>query len=131
MPTSVLARSQTLEEAKVISAGNVSMHVGRFQTYVDGKPVDLTYQEFDLLRVLIAQLDSVISYDQLMQALWRDGSTETRRRLGVVICRLRGKLRPSWPYRLQTVRGRGYGLTLAEEPARREGEPDGMHGPSS
>ena len=74
--------------------------------------IDLTFQEFELLRMFVSQPDSVILYDELALALalWGSVGERTRLRLGVLLCRLRAKLAASHPYRFETVRGRGYGL---------------------
>ena len=99
-----------LGEDAVLSAGNIQVDVARYQALVGGSPVPVTYQEFELLRLLVSKPDRILPYDEVIQRLWREGSG-TRRRLGVVVCRLRAKLAASAPYHIQTVRGRGYGLT--------------------
>jgi DNA-binding response OmpR family regulator len=98
-------------EAPVLSAGNVRVDVARYQAFVAEKPVTLTYQEFELLRLLLGKPNRIVQYDELIEGLWKNPADGSRRRLGVVICRLRAKLSGSRPYRIQTVRGRGYGLT--------------------
>jgi DNA-binding response OmpR family regulator len=99
------------DEATILSAGDVHLDIARYQAFVGGKPVALTYQEFELLRLLLSKRDRILPYDELVQGLWHGATAGTHRRLGVVVCRLRAKLAGSWPYRIQTVRGRGYGLT--------------------
>ncbi|MEX1253039.1 MAG: winged helix-turn-helix domain-containing protein [Dehalococcoidia bacterium] len=98
------------DEAPAMSAGNVRVDVARYQAFVAEKPVTLTYQEFELLRLLVGKPNRIVRYDELIVGLWRDAADGSRRRLGVVICRLRAKLSGASPYRIQTVRGRGYGL---------------------
>ncbi len=101
------------DEAAALAAGDVYVDVARFQAFVGGKPVALTYQEFELLRLLVSKADRIIPYEELVRALWRSKAVGMRRPLGVVVCRLRAKLRPSRLYRIQTARGRGYGLTAS------------------
>lgn len=107
------AGSAAADEATVLSAGDVYVDVARFQAFVSGKPIALTYQEFELLRLLVGKADRIIPYEELVRALFRSKSVGMRRRLGVVVCRLRAKLEGSQLYRIQTVRGRGYGLTAS------------------
>ncbi len=99
------------DDATTLSAGNVRVDVARYQALVAGRPISLTYQEFELLRLLLGKPDRILSYDELMRGLWHGRGVGTRRRLGVVVCRLRAKLGGSEPYHIETVRGRGYGLT--------------------
>ena len=90
--------------------GNVSVDLATYQVSVDRRPANLTYQEFELLRHLVDFRDRVVSFDVLSGLLWGSTGAKESRRLNVLVCRLRSKLRNSTPYRLETVRGRGYGL---------------------
>jgi DNA-binding response OmpR family regulator len=63
-----------------------------------------------MLRYLAGFPDRVASFAALSGFLWGTQGQKENRRLNVLVCRLRGKLADSAPYRLETVRGRGYGL---------------------
>ena len=93
-----------------LSFGNVSVDLATFKVSVGVQPANLTYQEFELLRFLADSRDRVVSFDILSGLLWGSTGPKETRRLNVLVCRLRNKLRNSLPYRLETVRGRGYGL---------------------
>jgi DNA-binding response OmpR family regulator len=95
----------------VASAGNLRVDTSTFRVFVGDEAVLLTYQEFDLLRVLFANRDRIVSYDELIEAIWPGERDGTRKQLGVAVCRLRARIAGSHPYRIETVRGRGYGLT--------------------
>lgn len=90
--------------------GNVNVDLATFKVTVGTRPANLTYQEFELLRYLADFRDRVVSFDVLSGLLWGSTGPKETRRLNVLVCRLRSKLRNSFPYRLETVRGRGYGL---------------------
>jgi DNA-binding response OmpR family regulator len=94
----------------LIRAGNIVLNVANYRVSVAGKPVELTYSEFELLRLLAAKLDRVIDFRELTEALWRGQGHREVRRLNVLAFRLRTKLARSGPYEIETVRGRGYGL---------------------
>jgi DNA-binding response OmpR family regulator len=98
--------------------GNLRLSPATFGLSVQGRAIDLTYFEFELLRLLCNESDRIVPYDALCQALWQSTGQRERRRLNVAICRVRSKLAGSSPYKLETVRGRGYGL-IAQKPARR------------
>ena len=95
-----------------VPAGNILVDVARYQASVGNRPVVLTYQEFELLRLLVGRLDRIVPFDELVDGLWHGDPVGTRRRLRVVVCRLRAKLDGAQPYRIETVRARGYGLTV-------------------
>lgn len=102
------------ETATELSAGDLTLDLTRFQVRLGGAPVPTTYLEFELLRLLAASADRVISGGQLMSALWGTNGPAEKRRLSVLVCRLRAKIAGSRPYAIETVRGRGYGLLSRE-----------------
>ncbi|HEY7269940.1 MAG TPA: winged helix-turn-helix domain-containing protein [Dehalococcoidia bacterium] len=108
MAESATTRPDT--EGDVIKMGNLELNVANYRVNVGGRAVDLTYHEFDLLSLLAAQPDRIVAFRDLTQALWSSQGYKELRRLNVLAFRLRAKLRESQPYRLETVRGRGYGL---------------------
>ena len=103
-------RPASSTEATVMSAGNVLVDAASYRVTVAGETVALTFQEFELLRLFVGQAHRIIPYDMLAGTLWNSTGRKEVRRLGVVVCRLRAKLAASWPYKIETVRGRGYGL---------------------
>jgi DNA-binding response OmpR family regulator len=98
--------------APALTAGNLRVDVEQYRAFVSEATVTLTYQEFELLRILVRGRDRILAFDDLIAQLWPGNPSGMRRSLGVVICRLRAKLSASWPYRIHTVRNRGYGLIV-------------------
>lgn len=94
--------------------GNVRIDPGRYGVSVGDRAVDLTYYEFELLEVLCREAGRIVKYEVLCQELWHASGLLERRRLSVAVCRLRSKLAASWPYKVETVRGRGYGFIPSE-----------------
>ena len=97
----------------LLKVGNLTVNFYNFQVAVDGFPVFLTFQEFELLRLLVANPDRVVSNDELTSSLWHATGRTLVRRLNVVVHRLRAKLASSSPYQIDSVRGRGYGFIAA------------------
>jgi DNA-binding response OmpR family regulator len=93
--------------------GNVRVSLRNYSVTVQDKMVDLTFYEFEVLRLLCREVNRIVSYDAICQALWSSTGQKERNRLGVAVCRLRTKLSASCPYRVETVRGRGYGFIAA------------------
>ncbi|MCY0917787.1 winged helix-turn-helix domain-containing protein [Streptomyces sp. H27-G5] len=75
---------------------------------VDGKVLDLTYLEFELLAHLVAHPHRVHSRDQLVTTVWGYGHVGDGRTVDVHIARLRRKLGTAHRGAIQTVRRVGY-----------------------
>jgi DNA-binding response OmpR family regulator len=75
-----------------------------------GRPVALTYVEFELLRSLASQAGRVFTRQALLAALWGDAAYREPRTIDVHVRHLREKLEaePHEPELIQTVRGVGY-----------------------
>ncbi len=99
-------------EAEPLVSGNVSLDPERRVATVDGRALDLTYVEFELLRTLVAQPGRVFSRRALLQAIWGDSAYREPRTIDVHVRHLREKLErdPSEPELILTVRGAGYRL---------------------
>jgi DNA-binding response OmpR family regulator len=116
-----MSEEETVSDESVY--GNVRIDLKTFAVTVKDRAANLTYFEFELLKMLCKQVDRIVNYDALCQALWQSEGPRERRRLNVAICRLRTKMSASWPYRVETVRGRGYGFLAAtgRDPVRLKG----------
>lgn len=75
---------------------------------VDGRVLDLTYLEFELLAHLVAHPHRVHSRDQLVTTVWGYGHVGDGRTVDVHIARLRRKLGAAHRDAIQTVRRVGY-----------------------
>ncbi|CAL9405087.1 hypothetical protein SUDANB58_01528 [Streptomyces sp. enrichment culture] len=75
---------------------------------VDGRELDLTYLEFELLAHLVAQPHRVHTRDQLVTTVWGYGHVGDGRTVDVHVARLRRKLGPEHRRAIQTVRRVGY-----------------------
>ena len=89
------------------------------EVLVDGKPVELTYKEFELLKMLICGADRALGREELLQKVWGYDFIGESRTLDMHIGTLRQKLGddPVNPRYIKTVRGVGYRFI-----GRRDGE---------
>ncbi|QTD98107.1 winged helix-turn-helix domain-containing protein [Streptomyces cyanogenus] len=78
---------------------------------VDGRELDLTYLEFELLAHLVAHPHRVHTRDQLVTTVWGYGHVGDGRTVDVHIARLRRKLGARHRQAIQTVRRVGYKYT--------------------
>jgi DNA-binding response OmpR family regulator len=95
---------------EVIRADGLTLDVGRRSVEVLGKPVQLTYVEFELLRIMASHPGRVYSRQMLLQALWGGSEYREPRTIDVHVRHLREKLErdPGEPEYILTVRGVGY-----------------------
>jgi len=96
----------------VIQVEGVVLDLARRAVSVRGKPVELTYVEFELLRTLAGRPGWVFSRQALLESLWGDYAYREPRTIDVHVRHLREKIEadPHEPDLLQTVRGVGYRL---------------------
>ncbi|MCT6846381.1 MAG: winged helix-turn-helix domain-containing protein, partial [Lactobacillus helsingborgensis] len=75
----------------------------------DGKAVDLTKREYNLLMTLIKNKNNVVSRDQLLSKIWGPGSNIETNVVEVYVRYLRNKIDvPGKQSYIKTVRGTGY-----------------------
>ena len=86
----------------------VGIDAERRTAQVDGRPLNLTYLEFELLAHLVAHPHRVHSRDQLVTTVWGYGHVGDGRTVDVHIARLRRKLGAEHRGSIVTVRRVGY-----------------------
>ncbi|MEU7024470.1 winged helix-turn-helix domain-containing protein [Streptomyces sp. NPDC046203] len=89
-------------------AGAVAIDGARRIARVDGRALDLTYLEFELLAHLVAHPHRVHTRDQLVRQVWGYGHVGDGRTVDVHVARLRRKLGAEHRHTIQTVRRVGY-----------------------
>jgi two-component system alkaline phosphatase synthesis response regulator PhoP len=94
----------------VLSRGAVSIDPKAREVLVEGREIELTSTEFELLRVLAEHPGWVYSREELLEAVWGYSYLGDSRLVDVHIANLRKKIGddPSDPQFIRTVRGVGY-----------------------
>ena len=103
----VLRRCSKSTENRELCCGSLQVFVGRREVRCQGKKVELTRKEFELLQFLIENKNLVMSRDQILGHIWGydfDGETRT---VDVHVRTLRQKLGEAGNL-IETVRGVGY-----------------------
>ncbi len=93
--------------AGLIKAGPLVINPRHYLVTVDGRPVDLTSKEYELLRLLVEGRGRVFTRPAALRSVWGDDYYGGERTVDVHIRRLRAKL-PEIADRIETVRGVGY-----------------------
>jgi DNA-binding response OmpR family regulator len=92
---------------ETISAAGIVIDEATYTAKVHGRPMDLTFKEFELLRFLAQHPGRVFSREQLLSEVWGYDYFGGTRTVDVHIRRLRAKLGDLEPL-IGTVRNRGY-----------------------
>jgi two-component system OmpR family response regulator len=97
-------------EAELIERNGLSIDVQRRTVLIDGKPVELTAKEFDLLCFFARNPGRVYSRENLLEAIWGYGFEGYEHTVNTHINRLRAKIErdPRKPAFIETVWGVGY-----------------------
>jgi two-component system KDP operon response regulator KdpE len=105
-------RTAQLDPEPVFSLDGLEVDLAHRRVISQGKDVQLTPTEYDLLRVLVLNAGKVLTHRQLLRQVWGLGYEEEMHLLRVNISNLRRKVEPepSRPYFIITEPGVGYRL---------------------
>ena len=104
------AGSTGKQQADVLACDHISIDRSARNAYNDGRLVDLTQKEFDLVELLMRNPNRVYSREALLDAIWGYDNSSDIRTVDVHIRRLREKLErtPASPEHIMTKWGVGY-----------------------
>jgi DNA-binding response OmpR family regulator len=109
----VLRRAKRLQSGpEVISIGDVELDLRRLRATKQGKPLDLSPREFEILQFLIAHAGETVTREQLLHHIWGEHASLYTRTIDAHITRLRHKLEadPANPQHIITIHRVGYRL---------------------
>jgi DNA-binding response OmpR family regulator len=102
----ILRRAEGHAGKDVLSLGDVTLNRETHDVTIDGRSVDLTAKEFDLLAYFLANPGAVLSRDVLLDRVWGVEYPGGTRTVDVHVAQLRRKL--GRPTLIRTLRGSGY-----------------------
>ena len=102
-----LLRRSGGSEDSLLTCGDVTLDSEKRMVFAAGRPVELTYKEFELLRLLMKNHGIVISRDVIMERVWDSSFEGESRTIDVHVRTLRQKLGPSGSL-IKTIRNVGY-----------------------
>lgn len=103
--------------AEVLKAGELTLDLERHELYKGGSLIELTYKEFELLKLLLINKGKVLSREMLLERIWGFDYVGETRTVDVHIRYLRQKIEDndSSPVYIETVRGIGYRISDKED----------------
>jgi DNA-binding response OmpR family regulator len=109
-----IGRAQQFERSDKIHASGMVIDEASYSAKVNGRPLDLTYKEFELLRFLAQHPGRVFTREQLLSEVWGYDYFGGTRTVDVHIRRLRAKL-GDLESLIGTVRNVGYRFNVDED----------------
>lgn len=107
----VLRRSQPKQSENVLAIGELLLNLDEHTVVLDGNRLQLTYKEFELLRLFLSRPGMIYSREQLFTQVWNTSYMGDSRTLDMHIRTLRQKLGEHGKM-IETVRNVGYRLEV-------------------
>ncbi len=124
-PAEVHARLRLLESrtnssanSGMISLGELTIEEDTYTARLRGRPLELTYKEFELLKFLAQHPGRVFTREQLVTEVWGYDFFGGTRTVDVHVRRLRAKLGPEHEALIGTVRNVGYKMVPPSRSSR-------------
>jgi DNA-binding response OmpR family regulator len=98
--------------ATMYTVGDLQMNLDKHEITVEGKPIELTPKEFQILKHFLESPNRVFTRQEMLNCVWGEGYALEEHALDVHIHSLRHKMEPdpAHPSYIVTVRGVGYKL---------------------
>ncbi|MGZ5300527.1 MAG: winged helix-turn-helix domain-containing protein [Actinomycetota bacterium] len=101
------------DDEDVIRHGGLMLNPSSYQVSLDDRVLDLTYMEYELVKLLIGHPGRVYKREEILSQVWGYDYFGGMRTVDVHVRRVRAKLGQDHAWLLETVRGVGYRLAQA------------------
>ncbi|NQW16016.1 MAG: response regulator transcription factor [Chloroflexi bacterium] len=108
-----IERSGGAKNVNRITNGELAMDIERYEVTIANKRVDLTFKEYELLKVLVANPGRVFSREALLREVWEYDYFGGTRTVDVHVRRVRAKTNDARYHFIETVRNVGYRFRAA------------------
>ena len=105
--TAILRRSHALDAGQSVDAGGISIDKAAQQVKIDGKEIELSYKEFELLSYFIENQGIALSREKILNNVWNYDYFGDARTIDTHVKKLRSKLGEKGNY-IRTIWGMGY-----------------------
>ena len=109
----ILRRTLGTDDGDVISAGGIVIDKAAHIVKIDGKSVDLSYKEFELLTYFIENQGIALSREKILNNVWNYDYFGDARTIDTHVKKLRSKLGEKGEY-IRTIWGMGYNFEVEE-----------------
>lgn len=105
----ILRRTVSGEKAETLSAGGICIDQSAHSVTIDGKPVDLSYKEFELLTYFMENIGIALSREKILNHVWNYDYYGDARTIDTHVKKLRSKMGTKGDL-IKTIWGMGYKL---------------------
>ena len=103
----ILRRTNNLDENEIMTAGDIEVNQAAHTVKVKGKPIELSFKEFELLEYFIKNKGIALSRENILNNVWNYDYFGDARTIDTHVKKLRAKLGDCGDY-IQTIWGMGY-----------------------
>ena len=103
----VLRRTQKAEHQQILTYKNIVIDEAQHKVFVDDEEIELTYKEYEVLKLLIINKGIVLTRDKIMESIWGYDFEQGNRTVDVHIQSLRKKVKSAGVH-IKTIRNVGY-----------------------
>ena len=103
----ILRRSNLLNDDSIITAGEITLNKSAHEVTVAGKPVELSFKEFELLNYFMDNQGLALSREKILNSVWNYDYFGDARTIDTHVKKLRSKLGKQGDY-IKTIWGMGY-----------------------
>lgn len=102
----ILKRTNALDDG-VIEVGGITINQSAHEVKIDGKPVELSFKEFELLTYFVTNQGVALSRERILNNVWNYDYFGDARTIDTHVKKLRNKLGDKGKY-IKTIWGMGY-----------------------
>ena len=103
----ILRRTSALGAEDVLEAGAIRIDKAAHQVIIDGKPVELSFKEFELLTYFVENQGIALSREKILNSVWNYDYFGDARTIDTHVKKLRSKMGEYGDY-IKTIWGMGY-----------------------
>ncbi len=106
-------------DGRILRAGELEIRPEEFLALADGRPLNLTARELELLKALMERAGRIVSREELYVSVWGEPYRKSDRSVDVYVGKLRQKLEEAAPHHRFIHTHFGFGYRFSPQPAER------------
>lgn len=107
----ILRRTSQVDASEVLEIGGIVVDQSAHSVMIDGKPIDLSYKEFELLVFFMENQGVALSREKILNSVWNYDYYGDARTIDTHVKKLRSKMGEKGDY-IKTIWGLGYKLEV-------------------
>ena len=107
----ILRRTSQLNEDEILNCGGIQIDKAAHQVLIDGRPIELSYKEFELLTYFVENRGIALSREKILNNVWNYDYFGDARTIDTHVKKLRSKMGEKGDL-IKTIWGMGYKLEV-------------------